>query len=123
MDLWAADQLKASQRVYTYYFDRVMPWPAHPEFGAFHTSEVPYVFQTLDRVDRPWEPVDRQIAETVSAYRTNFAKTGDPNGDGLAPWPSYSPDAHTTMQLGPHMGAMRTTEPDKLAFFSKFLKK
>jgi len=123
LDLWAADQVKASQRVYTYYFDRVMPWPAHPEFGAFHTSEVPYVFQTIDRVDRPWEPIDRQIAETVSAYWSNFAKSGDPNGDGLAAWPSYAPGSHTTMQLGPHMGAMSTADADKVAFFTDFLKK
>jgi len=123
MDLWAADQMKASTHVYTYYFDRVTPWPAHPEFGAFHTSEVPYVFQTIDRVDRPWEPIDRQIAETVSAYWTNFAKTGDPNGDGLAPWPSYAPASHTTMQLGPHMGTMSTADPDKLAFFAEFFNK
>src|SRR4029434_1972845 len=48
MDLWASEQLKASKRIYTYFFDRVIPWPAHPEFGAFHTSEVPYVFKTID---------------------------------------------------------------------------
>ena len=59
VDLWAAEQMKASKRVYTYYFDRVLPWPAHPEFGAFHTSEVPYVFQTIDKLDRPWEPADK----------------------------------------------------------------
>jgi para-nitrobenzyl esterase len=40
MDVWAAEQQKASRRMFTYYFDRVLPWPAHPEFGAFHTSEV-----------------------------------------------------------------------------------
>src|SRR5262245_7187091 len=32
MNLWATEQMKASKRVYTYYFDRVLPWPAHPEF-------------------------------------------------------------------------------------------
>jgi hypothetical protein len=28
--------------VYAYYFDRAIPWPAHPKFGAFHTGEIPY---------------------------------------------------------------------------------
>jgi para-nitrobenzyl esterase len=36
-----------SEYVYTYYFDPAIPWPAHPEFGAFHTGEVPYVFENL----------------------------------------------------------------------------
>ena len=82
MHLWAADQLAASKRIYTYYFDRAIPWPAHPEFGAFHSGEIPYFFNTLNRLGRPWEPADRKLAETASTYVTNFAKKGDPNGSG-----------------------------------------
>ena len=108
---------KASKRIYTYYFDRSMPWPAHPEFGAFHTSEVPYVFKTIARIDRPWEPVDKTVSDTVSSYWTNFASKGDPNGPGLPPWPAYDASTHTTMQLGPRTGAMRVAEPGKLEFF------
>ena len=123
MDLWAAGQEKASKRIYTYYFDRVMPWPAHPEFGAFHTSEVPYVFKTIGRVDRPWEPVDQELSETVSSYWANFAKTGDPNGPGLPPWPAYTPSSHTTMQLGSQVGSMSVADAAKLEFFLSSLKK
>ena len=76
MDLWVSEQVKASQRAYTYFFDRVLPWPAHPEFGAFHTSEVPYVFQTLDRLDRPWEPIDRQVSDTISSVLDELCEDG-----------------------------------------------
>src|SRR4029450_4732381 len=117
MDLWATEQQKASKRIYTYFFDRPIPWPAHPEFGAFHTGEVPYVFRTLDRIDRPWEPVDRTLAETMSSYWANFAKKGDPNSSGLARWPEYVPGSHMTMQLGARLGTMSVAEAPKLDFF------
>ena len=123
VDLWAADQMKASKRVYTYYFDRVLPWPTHPEFGAFHTSEVPYVFQTIDTLDRPWELADKTVSDTVSSYWTNFAKTGDPNGAGLPSWAAYSANSHKTMQLGVRTGVMDTAEAAKLDFLLGALQK
>jgi len=123
VDLWAAEQLKASKKMYTYFFNHVLPWPAHPEFGAFHTSEVPYVFQTLNKIDRPWEADDKKLADTVSSYWTNFAKKGDPNGAGLPPWPAYSPTMHQTMELGTRTGAMSVAEGAKLDFFLAALKK
>jgi len=113
VDAWAAEQRKASRTVYTYYFDRVLPWPAHPEFGAFHTSEVPYVFNTLGKLDRPWTPIDRALADQMSSYWSNFARTGDPNGPGLPKWPVHEPDAHVTMELGEHVGSMPIRQVQK----------
>jgi len=115
MHAWAASQLPASKKIYTYFFDRAIPWPDHPEFGAFHSSEIPYVFNTLTRLKRPWEPVDRRLADTISSYVVNFAKKGDPNGQGLPPWPAYDPASHTTMQLGARVGPMDLAEPSRLS--------
>ena len=123
VDLWAAEQSRSSKRLYTYFFDRVIPWPAHPEFGAFHTSEVPYVFNTIARINRPWEPVDKTVAEAASSYWANFARKVDPNGPGLPRWAAYDANTHMTMQIGPRTGAMRVAEPDKLQFFLAQLRK
>ncbi|MEJ2108974.1 MAG: carboxylesterase family protein, partial [Acidobacteriota bacterium] len=79
MFLWATEQVKVSEKVFTYYFDRAIPWPEHPEFGAFHSGELPYVFDNLYRMDRSWEALDQTLAGQISSYWTDFAKTGDPN--------------------------------------------
>src|SRR5262245_26321210 len=50
MHLWAATQNAASKKVFTYFFDRAIPWPEHPEFGAFHSGEIPYFFNSLNRL-------------------------------------------------------------------------
>ena len=71
---------------YMYFFNRGIPWPEHPEFGAFHTGEVPYVFNNLKMLDRPFTEVDTMVADVMSSYWVNFVKTGSPNGEGLPQW-------------------------------------
>jgi para-nitrobenzyl esterase len=115
--LWAVEQAKVSGKVYTYYFDRAIPWPEHPEFGAFHSGELPYVFNNLRIFDRPWEAFDRTIANQISSYWVNFAGTGDPNGQGLATWPVFSAAEAVTMQLSTRMGAMPIADPEKVDFW------
>jgi para-nitrobenzyl esterase len=123
IDVWCEDQVKRSGRIYTYFFDHPIPWPAHPEFGAFHTSEVPYIFETIKLLDRPWEPADFRLSEMMASYWSNFAKTGDPNAPGLPRWPIYKPDSHTTMELGGHVGPIPEADPAKVEFFLGYLKK
>lgn len=63
--------------------------PGFPNYGAFHTSEVPFALHTLDQWDRAWKPEERDLENKMSAYWVNFAKTGNPNGEGLPVWSSY----------------------------------
>lgn len=54
--------------------------------GAFHSSELWYMFGTLKNCWRPMEKADFELSERMVNSWTNFAKTGNPNGRGLSPW-------------------------------------
>jgi carboxylesterase type B len=101
MYLWTLNRAKtAKNKVWTYYWDHTLPGLDAERYGAFHTSEVPYVFDSLAKSDRPFREPDRKIADMMSSYWVNFAATGDPNGKGLPHWSAVSEEPGTTMELG-----------------------
>ncbi len=78
------------QPTYVYEFNFVpVDKPNFPNYGAFHTSEVPFALHTLHLWDRPWREIDLKIEEIMSSYWVNFVKTGNPNGNGLPLWKPY----------------------------------
>jgi para-nitrobenzyl esterase len=100
------------QPVYRYRFDLAAPPdPNHPQGDvAYHSSEIPYVFGDLDLLQGfNWRPEDHTMSKELQQYWTNFAKTGDPNGDGLTKWPTYN--AATGWQVM-HLLPEPAVEPD-----------
>lgn len=99
---------------WTYVFARGIPWPEHPEYGAFHSGELPYTFNNLGLMNRPWEDADHRLAELVSEYWANFIKHGDPNAPGLPAWPD---DNGTLMHFDTTPAAEAVLSPDKQALY------
>ena len=95
---WIEMQLKTGKSpVFRYRFDQTLPL-AEP--AAPHASEIEYVFQVLSSRRLPWRPEDRKVSDLMGSYWTNFAKTGNPNGPDLPPWPAYaSRDGYQVMHL------------------------
>lgn len=60
-----------------------------------HTAELRYVFGVDDLEDAE----ARHASEAMQQYWTNFAKTGDPNGPGLPPWPKYDTAKKTSLDF------------------------
>jgi para-nitrobenzyl esterase len=84
-------------RAYLYQFTRVAPpWRF---LGAFHSSEICYVFGNLD-AKLAFEARDRELSRTMMAYWVRFAACGDPNGQGLPPWPPYDAKTDVHLELG-----------------------
>lgn len=89
-----------TKTTYVYQFGHVPPdKPNFPNYGAFHTSEVPYVLHTLHTWNRPWQPLDKSLENIISSYWVNFAKTGNPNGINLPEWKSYDKHSGNIMLL------------------------
>lgn len=74
--------------------------PGFPNYGAFHTSEVPFALHTLSKWDRPWQQRDYDVEKYMSGYWLNFVRNGDPNGNGLPEWKRYNTANGFVMEFG-----------------------
>jgi para-nitrobenzyl esterase len=119
--LWASKRAATHKSpVYIYYFDRAIPWPAHPEFGAFHSGELPYTFGNLKVLDRPWEPADENLAHIMTAYWKNMAAAGNPNAGAAPKWAPVNTAKPEVMRLGAEVGAMAPADAAKLDFWKRY---
>jgi para-nitrobenzyl esterase len=115
--VWANNQSEDQCKVYVYRFTRKLPATGkYAKYGAFHTGEVPYAYNNLKFVNRPWQPVDVELSHTMSSYWANFAKTGNPNGKGLPEWPAYEPKEKKIMVLSENPIARRLPDFAALDF-------
>ena len=103
-DMWAWARLQANARqpVWLYRFAQTPPFPStspRAGWGASHYAELWYVFDHLDQEPWAWAASDRRLADLMSSYWVNFAKTGDPNGAGLPAWPVFDAGARQLLVL------------------------
>lgn len=99
----AARQVEVGQKVWRYELAVAAPG-AGP---VRHSSELPFVF------DAPPVGASEAVWPRLGAYWANFARTGDPNGQGLTPWPSQGPVVEA-IAFGP--SGPKVTRDDRGAF-------
>jgi len=100
---WARLQSRVGKNpAYVYYFDHRTP--LSPD-GATHGAEMAYVFGNFDARQGTPSAAEATLADRMMSYWVSFAKSGDPNGAGLATWPVYTENTQQVMYIDSTLGA------------------
>ncbi len=120
--VWADLQQKTGDSdVYVYYFDQVgaNPWGRGPARGAGHGSDLSYVFGTF------WgqpDALDKSVSDMMISYWTNFAKTGNPNVEGLPYWPQFEAGKKTVMMIKDGGHVIEHPNMDKIKVIDEYFR-
>jgi para-nitrobenzyl esterase len=112
-----------AQPVYLYHFDYVAEKRRGKVPGAGHGSEIPYVFDSTDKLPSIVRTfvttADSAMARALNRYWINFATTGDPNGSGLPHWPKYAADTDELLLIRPKIEAVAHFRAPQLDSFQQ----
>jgi para-nitrobenzyl esterase len=126
---------KANPNCFQYQFTRVNGVGRQIHWGAFHASEIAYIWETLpDSVygtgknlfgdfsvnADTYNEQDARLSQAMSEAWVAFAKTGSPNGPGLATWPAFSAGAESYMEFGDRILVKQSLRQKEVDFMSEF---
>ncbi|XP_010004476.1 PREDICTED: carboxylesterase 4A [Chaetura pelagica] len=92
-----------------------------PEFvKADHGDEIAFVFGKPFLAGYATEE-ESNLSRTVMRYWTNFARNGNPNGEGLVHWPQYDLDERY-LEIDIVQKAAKKLKEDKIEFWTRLTK-
>ena len=113
----ARDFAKYVANVYLYQFTEVPSYAPAFGLGAFHSSEIDFVFGTLrNRATGMATTEELTLSDAMLGYWSRFAKAGDPNG-GDIPWPKYDMAGDASLTLASPITATTGLKMQKCDFW------
>ena len=112
----AASVNAAGGNAWMYHFTRTPEGENGVSMGAYHGVEYPYIFDTHD----PYfalNDVDHALQRVMQDYWVNFARSGNPNGEGMTEWPQHAAPDFAVQELGDQVFATTSPEPELCALF------
>jgi para-nitrobenzyl esterase len=123
---WTWARLQSStgnSKVFMYYFDQKQPQDPRLPFtlrGAPHAAEIKYVLENIDA--KTYGEADLKLSDMMGTYWTNFAKYGDPNGEGLPVWPEFTEENSSVMYFKNTPEAGPVPNLDKLQLMDEYFR-
>ena len=90
--------------------------------GAAHADDLMYINGGFKKEDADQYPEEVKLSEIMQQYWVNFAKTGNPNGEGLPYWPVYDEKEPTVMQFNNGATLIMQPNADKIALMDNLFK-
>jgi len=84
-------------------------------WGASHFAELWYVFDHLNQTSWKWSAADYKLADRISQYWINFARSGNPNGRDLPHWPAFTSADGRVLTLGEPIAVGTVANIDSLS--------
>jgi para-nitrobenzyl esterase len=109
------DHSRVVPQTWLYYFDHVYPAETEKGLGAFHSSDVPFVFGNVGAgaiAPRNWPtpPAGRKdiaMSDAMMDYWTAFARTGAPKAKGRPDWTPFDIQKRSYLSLNDGKTAVR----------------
>ena len=109
-----------NQFTYSYLFN--LDLPVNGGSAPWHCADIPYVFHNTELV-----PVtqDRGVTEKLEAQIFNsviaFARTGEPNHEGIPYWPASTPEEEQTMVFGKNTQLRCNHDAELIPLLAKYM--
>ena len=90
--------------VYSYQFSKENGY-----YGTYHSGELVYAYNNFKKSGHEdcYDESDKKLGQTMLSYWTNFAKSGNPNAEGLPTWSLYNKTDSKIMELGKNVGPIK----------------
>jgi len=116
----AQAERRKESKVFLYKFTRVGPDARLAKLGAWHGSELAYVFgHVRSSPSRNFNAKDQEISEEMIKAWTRFAATGDPNTGSVPAWPAWSNADEAFMVFGDSSSVRSIRNAGKFGVFSQ----